>query len=74
MAFITATNTHGDIRPSWVARRLAAVGAFFVNYMEMRSRHDRIEALLRLDDDELARRGLTRDGVVLHVFSDSVYL
>lgn len=74
MAFLTASNAHAAFRPSWIARSLAAVGAFFVTYAELRSRHDRIAALLRLSDDELASRGLTREGVVLHVFSDSAYL
>jgi len=74
MAFLTASHPHAAARASWIARSIAAIGAFFVSYAEMRSRHDRIADLLRLSDEELAARGLTREGVVLHVFSDSAYL
>jgi hypothetical protein len=74
MAFITASHTDAALRPSWIVRTLRAIGDFFVSYAEARSRSERVEAMLRLTDNELAARGLTRNGIVQHVFSDKFYL
>src|SRR5207244_2842641 len=49
----------------------ARVGAFFDGLDEARSRVDAYRSLARLSDTELARRGLTRDGIVQAVFSDA---
>ncbi len=57
-------------RPSILAR----IGAFLVAYGEAQARHGRIKALSALSDEELADRGLTRDGIVRHVFADKLYL
>ena len=49
---------------------LSWLGAALRTYMEKRSR---LEEVLRFDamsDDALAARGLTRDGIVAHVFRD----
>lgn len=43
-------------------------------YVEARSRRDQIEALEAKSDEELARMGLTRDGIVAHVFRDIIWL
>jgi uncharacterized protein YjiS (DUF1127 family) len=74
MAYITAPTTNAIARPSRLMRGLAAIGAFFISYAEMRSRREMVEALLRLTDEELAARGLTREDAVAHVFSDRFYL
>ena len=52
----------------------ARVRAFLVAYAEAQSRRDQIAALNALSDEELAQRGLTRDGIVRHVFADKLYL
>lgn len=73
MAYI-ATNDSTTNHQSLIGRTFAAIGAFFADYAEVRSRHGTIEALMQLSDDELAERGLTRDGIVRHVFADKFYL
>jgi uncharacterized protein YjiS (DUF1127 family) len=73
MAYIATTNTVSDHR-SLIARSFAAIGAFFVAYIDARSRRGAIEALNQLSDAELAERGLTREGIVRYVFADSLYL
>ncbi|GGD24897.1 DUF1127 domain-containing protein [Sinisalibacter lacisalsi] len=74
MAFISVSRNDAALRPSWIARSLAAIGTFFVEYAEFRSRRGEIEALQRLSDDQLAARGLTRDDIVPHVFAGHFYL
>lgn len=59
----------------------AQADAFFANigqginaYLELRARTQEIEALNALSDEELAKRGLTRDRIVHHVFRDKFVL
>jgi len=74
MAFaITNVTGSGHLR-SFFARVPVAIGEAFIRYAEAQSRHGEIEALIRLSDAELAQRGLTRDGIARHVFSDRFYL
>lgn len=73
MAYIaTSTTTTGH--QSLIGRTFAALGALFVEYAEVRSRQGTIAALQQLSDEELAERGLTREGIVRHVFADKFYL
>ena len=48
-----------------------AIGKALVAIAEANSRQDQIAFLDSLSDDELAERGLTRDGIVMHVFRDT---
>ncbi|GKY89146.1 DUF1127 domain-containing protein [Sinisalibacter aestuarii] len=73
MAYIATAHNAADHR-SLMSRVLTALGNFFSDYAEARSRSAEIEALTRLTDAELAKRGLTREGIVHHVFSSSFYL
>ena len=57
-------------RPSVLAR----IGAVFFAYADKPARTDQIAALMALSDEDLAARGLTRDSIVHHVFSDKLYL
>ncbi|WEF24644.1 hypothetical protein [Paracoccus sp. S3-43] len=43
-------------------------------YLESRARSAQIEALEAKSDAELARMGLTRDGIVAHVFRDVFWI
>lgn len=43
-------------------------------YAESRSRQGQIRALDAKSDEELARMGLTRDRIVVHVFRDVIWL
>lgn len=70
MAFTAHAHADFSNRPSIWAR----LGEFFIAYADSRSRYHRIEALEALSDDELAARGLTRDSILRHVFSDTFYL
>lgn len=70
MTTTTTDTSFATPRPSFFAR----IGGYFVAYVDRQSRSDRINALRALSDAELARRGLTRDGIVAHVFADRLYL
>lgn len=68
------TATHTGFERATGRSFLVRLGAMFVAYAEARSRYPEIQALQALSDDQLAQRGLTRDGIVRHVYSDMFYL
>ncbi|WP_407495282.1 hypothetical protein [Pseudooceanicola sp. MF1-13] len=51
-----------------------AVGRGLTTYMERRSRADQIAALNAKSDAELAKLGITRDGIPAYVFRDLFYV
>ncbi|NBR89401.1 MAG: DUF1127 domain-containing protein [Rhodobacteraceae bacterium] len=57
-----------------VSSILNSVWDFILAYAETKNRSDRIAALEALSNEELAARGLTRSGIVSHVFSDIGFL
>ena len=69
MAYITTTTlTEGlRARAEHLANRLLTWAA---QHGEKRSRADQIDRLEALSDAELAKRGLTRDQIIPHVFRD----
>ncbi|MBV7408527.1 DUF1127 domain-containing protein [Maritimibacter sp. DP1N21-5] len=73
MAYTATTTDFAASHPIY-ARVLEALKNFGAAYVEARSRQGEIAALEAMTDEELAERGLTRDGIVRHVFSDSYYL
>ena len=73
MAYTATTTDFAASRPV-LARVLGALKSFGAAYIEARSRQGAIAALEALTDEELAERGLTRDGIVRYVFSDTYYL
>jgi hypothetical protein len=73
MAF-TATHNAPSAHHSLIARSIATIGKYLLGYAEARSHYAEIERLRRLSDADLAKLGLSRDGIVRHVFSDSFYL
>lgn len=70
----TATNSDLAVSNTVFARILSGLKSFGTAYVEARSRQAEIAALESLSDEELAERGLTRDSIVRHVFSDTYYL
>ena len=50
-----------------------AVWSFLVAVGEANGRVHRVEALQRLSDAELARRGIKREDIVRHVFADRIF-
>jgi hypothetical protein len=60
----------GSKRPSLFARILD----FLAEVGELRARSAQVQALMALSDEQLAKRGLTRDTIVTHVFRDKMYL
>jgi hypothetical protein len=48
----------------------AGLSKFATTFVLARSRSTEIEAYRLMSDAELAKRGLTRDGIVAHVFRD----
>jgi hypothetical protein len=53
-------------------RLFARIGQGFNAYLELRARTVEIQALMDMNDHELAARGLTRDGIVQYVFRDRI--
>ncbi|MDP3340218.1 hypothetical protein [Frigidibacter sp.] len=53
---------------------LARLGASFERYAERHSRADEIARFDAMSDAELAKIGVTRDGIVQHVFRDKLYI
>lgn len=51
-----------------------AFGAAMTSYMESRSRADQIAALNAKSDEDLAKLGITRDGIPAYVFRDLFYV
>ena len=74
MAYVASTTASFAEPRSLVARSFGALGAFFLHYAEARAHQGEIAELNALSDEELAERGLTRDTIVRHVFTDVLYL
>ena len=64
--------------PRGLGARLAApfkaFGRILVKIGEANSRFEQVQRLQRMSDEDLAARGLTRDGIVRHVFRDRMYI
>lgn len=73
MAYISVPTLGTTIREQ-ADRLFTRLGQGFNAYLELRSRRDQIERLMEMTDAELAARGLTRDGIVQHVFRDKLAL
>lgn len=52
----------------------SAIGGFFTSVAMANARYQKIVELQNLSDAQLADRGLTRDEIVHHVFSDAYYI
>ncbi len=70
MALASAIDTATTTKPGWRARFAEA----FNTYVESRSRVSQIHALHKLSDEELAKRGLTREAIPSYVFRDLFYV
>lgn len=70
----TATTTDFSAKHSFLARIGDAIKSFASAYVEARSRQGAIAALEAMSDKELAERGIEREDIVRHVFSDTYYL
>ncbi|MFC4216056.1 DUF1127 domain-containing protein [Pseudophaeobacter arcticus] len=57
-----------------LAKPFTALGRGLVAIAENNTRYQTLNKLMALSDEELAKRGLKRDQLVHHVFSDSYYL
>lgn len=51
-----------------------SVGVVMTSYMERRSRADQIARLNALSDAQLAKMGITREGIPAYVFRDLFYI
>lgn len=70
-----------DITAHHAAQRSFSVGNIFKSIWngllyigEHNSRVQKLNRLMALSDDELARRGMKREEIVRHVFSDMLYV
>lgn len=57
-----------------LANFFQSLGRGFTAYMERRSRADQIAVLNAKSDAELAKLGITRDGIPAYVFRDLFYV
>jgi uncharacterized protein YjiS (DUF1127 family) len=66
-----AARTTGPATGQGVLRRMRdGIAAFAAAWFEALSRRPEVEALNALSDAELARMGLTREGIARHVYRD----
>ena len=71
------TAHHGTAHPTTGTRFgafFARLGESFLRYAERQSRTDQIARLEALSDAELGKLGVTREGIVGHVFRDKMFL
>ncbi len=64
----------GGLLLSLLTAPFAALGRGLVSMMDAHPRVREVEHLRNLSDAELAARGLTREGIVHHVFRDQFYV
>ena len=57
-----------------IAAPFLAFGRMLLKVAEANSRFEQVQRLQSLSDEDLAARGLTRDGIVRHVFRDRMYI
>lgn len=75
MSITTAPGFARTAAPSKSFRQLIqAIGARFGRFVEIQARRAEIDRLQAKSDDDLARMGLTRDGIVAHVFRDRFWV
>jgi uncharacterized protein YjiS (DUF1127 family) len=71
----TDPNTARDLRLRVEADGFfTALGQGFNAYLERLSRTDEIRRLDAMSDEQLARLGISRDGIVKYVFRDRFYV
>ncbi|EAQ05021.1 hypothetical protein OB2597_07045 [Pseudooceanicola batsensis HTCC2597] len=73
MANVTTHIADTGFRSS-LSSMFGAIGRSMTAYMERRSRTDQVQALMAKSDAELARLGITRDGIPAYVFRDLFYV
>lgn len=57
-----------------LAKPFVLIGNGLIAMGEANDRSRKVQALMAMSDAELAERGLTRDKIVQHVFSDVYYI
>ena len=70
MTTLSTNLQNNSARRGIAARILSGIAAVFDAHALAASRRDRIEALNRLSDAELAEMGIPRDQIAHHVFKD----
>lgn len=65
-------SAHGIL--SLLAKPFTALGHGLVAIAEANTRYQTLNKLMALSDEELSKRGLKRDQLVHHVYSDRFYL
>ena len=75
MAYASNAQTRAPFNPlGLIAGFFRAIGNGLVHLAESNHRVNRARTLMELSDEELAQRGLKREDVVKHVFSDIMYV
>ena len=74
MTDFTSQFSFSDSIRSGFRRSLASITRSLVKYGEIKSRRSAIEALEAKSDAELAKMGLRRDGIAMHVYRDLLYI
>ncbi|WP_238367602.1 DUF1127 domain-containing protein [Mesobacterium pallidum] len=69
-----ATHTTQAVDHSAVYNFFAAIGNALVRMAEANSKLKEMQRLHAMSDDELAKKGMTREDIARHVFSDYYYI
>ncbi len=73
MAF-ASTNVAQTSSSNGIAAFFRAIGGALVAMAESNTRIRKVEALSALSDEQLKERGIRREDIVRHVFSDALYI
>lgn len=73
MAF-ASTDVTQTSSTNGIAGFFRAIGAALISMSEANTRIRRVEALCALSDAQLKERGIRREDIVRHVFSDALYI
>ncbi|MEX5578392.1 hypothetical protein [Pseudophaeobacter sp. A-200-2] len=70
----TTASASGKSVLAILAAPFVAFGRVMIALGEANTRSQKVQRLMAMSDAELAERGLTRDKIVHHVFSDVYYI
>lgn len=74
MAHVAQQTSHNPSLLRSLSASLEAVFNAFLRIGQVGSRAKQVEALNALSDEELAKRGVSRQEIVRHVFADVYYM
>lgn len=71
-AVLNSGNTKSPLR--FITKSVSGVWNFLISISESNARMRQVQQLNAMSDDDLAKKGLKREDIVRHIFSDVIYL